>query len=142
MTRLSGMGRTFAFEGQTLDKRVFKIQNARGKIVVLHFWETWCPNIGFAELAKIHGKFDDVAIVSCNIEEKTETFKKFYAQNKSKLPWTHLHAPGSVDNSPLAHQLGIATLPMLILVDKEGKLVETNIAITDLEREIVRERRR
>jgi len=52
IVRLSGMGRTFDFQGQTLDKRVFKIQNARGKIVVLHFWETWCPNIGFAELAK------------------------------------------------------------------------------------------
>ena len=142
VTRLSGMGRTFAFEGQTLDKRVFKIQNARGKIVVLHFWETWCPSIGFEELAKINEKFNDVAIVSCNIEAKTEDFKKFFAKNKSKLPWTHLHSPGSVDESPLAHQLGIATLPMLILVDKEGKLVQTNIAISDLEREIVRERRR
>lgn len=140
--RLSGMGNAFPFKGQTLDKRVFNIQNARGKIVVLHYWETWCDD-GFDELSKIAAKFDeDVVIVSCNIDQKTETFQKYYAQNKAKMNWTQLHAPGTVDDSPLAHQLGISTEPMVILVDKQGKLVETNIAFSDLEREIVRERRR
>ena len=141
LVRLSGLGQTFPFKGQTLDKRVFDITKARGKIVVLHYWETWCDD-GFAELAKIQGKFDDVVIVSCNIEEKTEDFQKYYAKNKAKMTWTQLHAPGTVDRSPLAHQLGIATEPMVILIDKQGKLVETGIAFNDLEREIVRERRR
>ena len=141
LIRLSGLGRAFAFSGQTLDKRVFNIEKARGKIVVLHYWETWCDD-GFADLAKIKAKFDDVVIVSCNIDEKTETFQQYYSKNKSKMTWTQLHAPGTVDNSPLAHQLGVATEPMLILVDKQGKLVETGIGFSDLEREIVRERRR
>lgn len=142
VVRLGGMGRAFPFKGETLDKRVFKIEAARGKIVVLHYWETWTGDDGFAELAKIHSKFDDVAIVGCNIDVKTEDFKAYYEKNKAKMPWTQLHAPGSTDESPLAHQLGVATLPLLILVDKQGNLVESNIAFSDLEREIVRERRR
>ncbi len=142
LIRLGGMGNVFSFKGQTLDKRVFDIQNARGKIVVLHYWETWNDDEGLAELAKIQGKFDDVVIISCNIDEKSETFQEYYSKNKAKMKWTQLHAPGGVDKSPLAHQLGIATEPMLILVDKQGKLVETSIQFSDLEREIVRERRR
>lgn len=141
LIRLGGLGATFPFKGQTLDKRVFNITAARGKIVILHFWETWCEPSGLEEMARIQAKYKDVVIVSCNVDEKTEDFQKFYAKNKTKMGWTQLHAPGSVDESPLAHQLGIATQPMVILVDKEGKLVETNISFGDLEREVERERR-
>ena len=129
------------FTGETLDKELFDIKSARGKLVVLHYWETWCDG-GFEELAKIHGKFDDVEVVSCNIDKNTDDFKEYFSKNKAKMAWTQLHAPGSVENSPLAGQLDVANVPMFILVDKVGRLVETDIRISDLEREIVRERRR
>ena len=60
------------------------------------------------------------------------------------MTWTQLHAPGGVDGSPLAQQLGIATEPTVVLVDRNGRLVETNISLFGgaLEREIERERRR
>lgn len=141
MIRLSGMGNTFAFQGKTLENQIFNIEKARGKIVVLHYWETWCAD-GFDELKKIKEKFPNVVIVSCNIDQSSEDYKEFISDNKNKIPWIKLHQPGTVDNSPLAHQLGVATLPMVVLVDKAGKLVDTNIAFGDLEREIVRENRR
>lgn len=142
LIRLSGMGNTFPFQGKTLQNQVFNIEKARGKIVVLHYWETWCAD-GFDDLKKIKEKFPDVVIVSCNIEEESEAYKEFMAKTgKKDLPWIQLHEPGTVDRSPLAHQLGVATLPMVVLIDKSGKLVDTNIAFGDLEREIVRENRR
>ena len=139
--RLSGMGNTFKFVGKTIDNKSFDIQKARGKIVVLHFWETWGVE-GFDELAKIRSKFPEVVIVSCNIEADTKDYKEFMATNGKKLPWIKLHEPGTAENSPLAHQLGVATLPMVVLVDTAGRLVDANIAFGDLEREIVRENRR
>lgn len=133
--------RAVKFTGQTLDKKLFDIEYARGKIVLLHYWETWCDD-GFDELAEIHGKFSDVQVVSCNIDKKTDDFKEYYSKNKSKMAWTQLHAPGSVEKSPLADQLRITQVPMFVLVDAAGALVQTNIEVGDLEREIVRERRR
>ena len=151
--RLGSFGKTFPFVGKTVKGQAFDISRLRGKIVVLHFWETWCfPEKDIKDLARLQSKFKgDVVIIGCNIEgsttgggdaEATKDFLAFLSRNKSEVTWTQLHAPGSVDGSPLAQQLGIATEPTVVLVDRLGKLVETNISIEALEREIVREKRR
>jgi len=143
LVRLNGPGANTAigFKGKTFDGKIFDLQRYRGKIVVIHYWETWCAN-GFEDLVKVESKFDDVVVVSCNIEQETGKLKEWLGKNKEKLPKILLHEPGTVDDSPLAHQLGIATEPMVLLIDKNGKLVAANIAFGDLEREVVRERRR
>ena len=152
VTRLGSFGRGFPFSGKTSSGRNFNLTSLRGRIVVLHFWETWCfSEDDVKELAKLARKYKgDVVIVGCNIEgrrpderpgNETERFKDFLKSNPD-ITWTQLHAPGSVEDSPLAHQMGVATEPLFVLVDPAGKLVESNIGINSLEREIERERRR
>ena len=153
LVRLGSFGKTFPFVGKTAKGQTFDISRMRGKIVVLHFWETWCFSDGDIEkLARLQSKFKgDVVVIGCNIEgstnggsdaDATKEFNAFVSRNSKKLNWVQLHAPGSVDESALAQQLGIATEPTIILVDRLGKLVETNISLDALEREIVREKRR
>ena len=152
LVRLGSFGKTFPFVGKTAKGR-FDISQLRGKIVVLHFWETWCcTDKDIKDLARLKSKFkDDLVIVGCNIEgatnggtnaDATKEFRAFVGRNSKTMTWLQLHAPGSVDGSPLAQQLGIATEPTIVLVDRFGKLLETNISLDSLEREIVREKRR
>jgi thiol-disulfide isomerase/thioredoxin len=152
VTRLGSFGKTFPFIGKTDDGKSFDLKSRRGRIVVLHFWETWCcSEDDIEEFAKLARKYkDDIVIVGCNIEgrrpdeepgNETTRFKDFLKSNPD-ITWTQLHAPGSVEDSPLAHQLGIATEPLVVLLDTKGNLVESNIGIGSLEREIERERRR
>jgi len=152
LKRLGSFGKTFEFVGQKIDGTSFNLNSLRGKIVVLHFWEIYCCNSDdIKELADLQQKFkDDLVIVGCNIEgirpddepgAATKRFRDFVKANPD-MTWLQLHAPGSVESSPLAHQLGIATGPSIFLVDKAGKLVESNIGIGGLEREVERERRR
>ena len=144
--------KTPGFAGPRVLSR-FDISQLRGKIVVLHFWETWCcTDKDIKDLARLKSKFkDDLVIVGCNIEgatnggtnaDATKEFRAFVGRNSKTMTWLQLHAPGSVDGSPLAQQLGIATEPTIVLVDRFGKLLETNISLDSLEREIVREKRR
>ena len=42
------------------------------------------------------------------------------------MAWPQLYEPGGLD-SPLANALGILTLPTMLLVDKEGKVVNRNL---------------
>ena len=147
MVRLSSFGREFPFVSKTSSGKPFNLSSLKGKMVVLHFWETWCFQEDEIEaLAKLAKKYkDDLVVVGCNVEsgdDATAEFSRFAKKNSSKMGWLQLHEPGGVDNSPLAHQLGVALEPLIVLVDKDGKLVESNIAIADLEREIERERRR
>ena len=53
------------------------------------------------------------------------------------LPWPQIFEPGGLDSRP-ANVLGILTVPTMILVDQQGKVVSRNIAAADLETELKR----
>jgi thiol-disulfide isomerase/thioredoxin len=153
IVRLNASGKTFPFVGKTTRGQPFELRSKQGKIVILHFWQTWCDD-GIDDLVKVAEKFgDDVVIVSCNIEgvvteegvdvaASTKKFRDYMQTKGSKMKWIHLHSPGGVEYSELSHQLGVSTEPMVALIDRKGRLIETNLAFGSLEREIELERRR
>jgi hypothetical protein len=53
----------------------------------------------------------------------------------NRLPWPQLYEQGGLD-SRLANELGILTLPTMLLVDKQGKVINRNLHVTELEREL------
>ncbi len=146
LTRLTSQGKPLSLAGTTLNGQKVDLQSSqfRDKIIVVHYWETWCDTCidGFEELQRIGAKYKDkVEIVGANLDEDAEVVKQFLSKNRS-VNWTQLHSPGGVDKSPLAIQLGVATLPMTILIDQRGNLVESNFPVDELDREIQRLLRR
>jgi len=139
LNRINGKGKRIPFKGKTSSGEVFDLASGklRGKIVVLHFWDAEATN-GFKDLQKLNAKWEDeVVTVGVNIDEKTADFTAFMKENRA-VNWTQLHAPGGIDKSPLAVQVGLVAQPLAMIFDKEGKLVEDNIAFGDLEREVQR----
>jgi hypothetical protein len=55
--------------------------------------------------------------------------------SKNHLPWSQLWEPGGLD-SRLANEMGILTMPTMILVDDKGVVVNRNVHITELEGEL------
>jgi thiol-disulfide isomerase/thioredoxin len=144
LIRLQGIGKTFAFVGKDLQGRNFNLQDEkwREKIIVLHFWETWCAD-GMEQIQKLSEKYkDDVIFVSCNMEMDTQVYEEFMASHPEFSGWIHLHSPGSLEQSALAQQLGIPSEPLLVLVNKQGELAEPMAIFSELERQIERLRRR
>ena len=140
VTRLTSQGKPIAFKGQDLKGRQYDLKSSRGKIVVIHYWETWCDACidNFDELEKLNSKYrSKLNIVGANLDTDKEKLTKFLAQNQT-LSWPQLNAPGGVEKSPLAVQLGVTTLPMTLLIDQRGNLVESNVPIEELDREIQR----
>ena len=58
-----------------------------------------------------------------------------YLQENARRPWPHLYEPGGLD-SRLATELGILTLPTMILLDKDGKVINRNIHAAELDEEL------
>jgi hypothetical protein len=139
LNRINGKGKRLPFEGKTSSGKSFNLASSalRGKIVVLHFWDSESTT-GFKELQKLNAKWEDeVVVVGANIDETTEKFSNFMKDNRA-INWTQLHAPGGMDKSPLATQVGLVAQPLAMIFDLEGNLVEDNIAFGDLEREVQR----
>ncbi len=141
--RLTGEGKPLQLTSKTAQGRNFSMadRSLRGKIVIMHFWENWCAD-GFETIERLAAKHkDDVVFIGCNTDSTTPEFRAFISKNRN-VTWLQLHEPGGVEESPLAHQLGVSTLPLILMVDAKGNLIETNLAFGDLEREIQREIKR
>jgi hypothetical protein len=54
---------------------------------------------------------------------------------KNRLSWPQMWEPGGLDGRP-AVELGILTLPTLILLDDKGRVLNRNIHVSEIEAEL------
>lgn len=116
------------------DSQKVKKETFEGKVIVLHFWGTWCPPCReeypeFAKLAEKYASSSDVKIlsVSCEGSETTreelkENTENFLKANKLEMP---IYIDGAVfTRANIAKLLpqGGFVYPTTIVVDSEGTI--------------------
>ena len=86
-------------------------------------------------LSHLQAKFAGrrVALIGVSLDSDVGELKQYASTHR--LTWTQLHEPGGLD-SRLANEMGILTLPTMILVDPAGRVVRRNIHVQQLEEEI------
>ncbi|SFW40531.1 TlpA disulfide reductase family protein [Chitinophaga sancti] len=113
-----------------LDKDFF----SKHKYTLIEFWASWCgPCRKLNEnLKKMTASFKekDVELVGFSLDQGSEAWK--IAMINDKLPWLQVSDLKAVD-SPLAQYLKLGVIPANVLVDREGKIVRTNIYEGELE---------
>jgi len=135
--RLDSVGQAIPLRGTTLDGKSFDLASLKGRVVLVHYWATWCEPCK-ADLATIkeliakYGRSGFLA-VGINLDNDRQTALAFLKQNR--LPWPQLHEDGGLD-SRLANEMGILTLPTMILLDKDGKVANRSVHVSQLETEL------
>jgi outer membrane protein assembly factor BamD (BamD/ComL family) len=145
LARLDGVDKKLEFVGQDLKGNKFNLQDAkwRDKVVVIHYWESRYASDELEQIQRLVEKYkEDVVFVGCNIDPTTETFEAYMKQHPEYNSWTQLHAPGSIESSSLALQLGVPSLPLVVIVGKKGELADPMVIFADLDRQIERQRRK
>ncbi len=143
--RLSCYGENLSISGTTLGGQQLNTDRFRGeKIVVIHFWSTEdeLSLDDFKRLVALGAKYDEVAIVGVNLDEDATLAKNFLRQKQPKAKWPQLWAEGGKQNSPLALELGVTTIPLTILIDKKGNVSENRAIADELDRQVQRLRNR
>ncbi len=72
-------------------------------------------------------------MVGVNVDQQRSTALEFVQRNQ--LAWPNIHEPGGLDSRP-ALELGVLTLPTMLLLDEQGRLVNRNIHVSELEAEL------
>ena len=132
--RLNSVGKLLNLHGKSASGSTIDLAKYRGHVVLIQYWATWCepckadmPTL--KDLVSRYGRsgFD---IIGVNLDGSPETMSGYVKEYG--LSWPQIHEQGGLDSRP-ANDLGILTLPTMILVDQQGKVVNRNINVAELD---------
>ena len=117
------------FKLQDLNGKTVKLSDFKGKPVLLDFWATWCPpcRAAIPGLEKLHKNYSGKGLVVLSIsldEGDWDSVKSFAAEHGITYPVLK----GTED---VSSQFQVRTIPMLVIINKEGKIVKRYLGYGD-----------
>ncbi len=134
LTRLAGVGKPVRISGAVLGGGKLGLNNYRGKVVVVQYWAT-SPDVSktdHAIMKELYTKYrkQGLEILGVNLDYDRSAAQAYL--KKHRLPWKQLHEEGGFE-SRLATEMGVPSMPMLLLIDQQGRLVDNDLQATELE---------
>lgn len=121
-----------SFALSDVDGSVVRLDDYRGKVVLLNFWATWCAPCRkeFPELVKTYGDgTGDVVIIGINMQENRDQVREFADEFGADFPI--LIDP----KAEAADAYRLIGLPSSYFIDQQGVLREQHFGL--LKREII-----
>jgi len=135
--RIESVGKALQLQGKDLSGQAVSVSAERGKVVLIHYWATWCEPCkqDLSLLKDMLAKYgqDKLALIGVNVDSRRADLDAYLAENP--LSWPQLYEAGGMD-SHLATELGILTLPTMILIDADGNVVRRDLHATEVDREL------
>ncbi|MGJ8761316.1 MAG: DUF4369 domain-containing protein [Polaribacter sp.] len=125
--------------GQNLNDEEVKLTDFKGKIILLDFWAGWCPPCikqmkeEFPPLIEKY-KDENFQIVSYSFDINRKMWKN--ASEKLQISWPDFSNLTNVNNSPVALQYSISSIPISFIINEEGKILKRVEYDDDLEKEL------
>lgn len=105
-----------------------KLSSLKGKIVIVHFWATWCPPC-IEELPQMQkalaGLGEGVVVLPVSLDRTKEAVEAFYAANGITLPLV------MDDKGKAMRGMEIKGLPSTVIISREGKEIARRAGVVD-----------
>jgi peroxiredoxin len=105
------------------------LSSLRGKVVLLNFWATWCHGCqleipGFVEFEK---RYEDRGLVVVGVSLDSDGWKSVRPWLKEKK----VNYPIVIGNDNLAKEYGLESLPLTVLIDRNGKIADSHSGVVN-----------
>lgn len=137
LVRLDLKGKPLVVNGRSLANTIVRSDAYRGKVLLLVYWATWCKPCTeeVPALQALYAKYRarGFEILGVNLDLERAAVPAYISTHR--ITWATLHEPGGLD-SRLARQLGILSLPTMVLLDRRGTVVSAETTVADLKTEL------
>jgi peroxiredoxin len=108
------------FALQDLQGRTWKLSELKGKVVLLHFWATWCTtceqeNPTLQRLVQAERENQQFVVLSVLVRDDADKAKAYMAQRGFDFPVLS-------DDRKVSAQYGLTGVPETFLIDKNGTI--------------------
>lgn len=111
------------FHAKSLDGAQFTNESTKGKVVLLQFWTTWCPYCKSEEtlVNNLTTEFADkgLLVLAVDVAESKKVVQQYLKDHPRKC---HIVMTGDTN---LAAMYAATRYPIYVLVDRDGKIVDT-----------------
>jgi len=117
-----------------LDGKPLSVSNYKGKIVMIDFWATWCPpcrgEIPYVvkTYQKYHAKGFEV--IGISLDQDKAALTKFIKEQQ--MPWPQ-YFDGKGGQNEVSAKYGVTSIPTSYLLDREGKIIASELRGEELE---------
>jgi len=146
LRQLEIVGKPMEIAGPTLDGEKVDIDKLKGKVVIVDFWASWCRPciVAMPELKRLYAEYKEqgLQIIGVNLDNQKKS--AVTAVDRLGLKWPNIFFGGEqvgFDN-PLARKYEIQGIPAMFIVDRDGKVVATDLHGEELRRVIAEQIRK
>jgi len=119
-------------------KKQMKLSDLKGKVVLIDFWASWCgpcrkenPNV-----VKTYEKYKNDGFTIMSVSLDTDRAKWLAAIKQDNLTWPNHCSDLAFWSSAVVPLYNIQGIPSTVLIDKEGKIIATDLRGTALDKKL------
>jgi len=120
------------------DGKPITLSKYKGKVVLVNFWATWCGGckLEIPWYIEFDKKYRDkgLQIIGISMDgDGWKAVKPFLAKKMDDETggYIAMKYPIVIGSDPLANRFGLTSMPMSILVDKDGKIAVSHAGVVD-----------
>jgi thiol-disulfide isomerase/thioredoxin len=124
------------FTQNDVNGKPVSLSDLKGKVVLIDFWASWCgpcrkenPNV-----VKLYEKYKDAGFTVLSVSLDDNKTNWLAAIDKDKLAWPYHVSDLKKWGNEVARIYQVSGIPFTVLVDKEGKIIDTKLRGVELER--------